>query len=236
MNVRGLLLTLVSASVDDQDAMEAHGLLQATRVHAEALGTSSNIQQDVLSTSSDIQQATQGLVKHSDIQQKTEVLAQGSDIEQKTEVLAKDLEIQEGPEHFDKRGFYNLVYPYHKYRSASDCPSLGCFTADDAHGRQDMSVIFANRDEADQFYRGNGLAQCQHRCDTTEGCNVFNFAVDGSDATSGPGRCCCRKCPTKIHPYFKTVEIESYELTDKWKGWDIYERAGTDYYHYWYYA
>lgn len=91
---------------------------------------------------------------------------------------------------------------------AADCENLGCFTAADGDA--------------------GGLAECKTHCDGLSECNVINFAPTGSDATSGEGRCCSRRCNYTTedagmeYPNYPAHHQFDLELVQGWKGWDIY--------------
>ena len=55
-----------------------------------------------------------------------------------------------------------------------------------------------------------GLSECQYNCMDNFECNLINFCPSGADCTI-VNRCCLRKCSG-----------DDYELTNRWKGWDIY--------------
>ena len=60
----------------------------------------------------------------------------------------------------------------------------------------------------------DGLLECQKRCLDNLECNLINFCPAGADCTSGINRCCLRECTE-----------DDYELTNRWKGWDIYVKG-----------
>ena len=59
-----------------------------------------------------------------------------------------------------------------------------------------------------------GLSVCQNNCLNDPECNLINFCPAGADCTSGLNRCCLRKCNN-----------DDYQLTNQWKGWDIYVKG-----------
>ena len=59
-----------------------------------------------------------------------------------------------------------------------------------------------------------GLSECQNDCRNKPDCNVVNFCPAGADCTSGLNRCCLRNCNNG-----------DYQLTNQWKGWDIYVKG-----------
>ena len=59
-----------------------------------------------------------------------------------------------------------------------------------------------------------GLLVCQNNCLNDPDCNLINFCPAGADCTSGLNRCCLRMCNNG-----------DYQLTDQWKGWDIYVKG-----------
>ena len=86
-----------------------------------------------------------------------------------------------------------LVSPWTKGK-ASKCHNVGCRTVSEGG-------------------TAAGLAVCKRSC--RDGCNLINFVPNGADGTSGPGRCCRRKCTSS----------NDLKLVSKWKGWDVYTKS-----------
>ena len=63
-----------------------------------------------------------------------------------------------------------------------------------------------------------GIAECQKRCLDNPDCYLINFCPAGADCTGGLNRCCLRRC----------TEC-GYELTNQWKGWDIYIKSTSSF-------
>ena len=60
---------------------------------------------------------------------------------------------------------------------------------------------------------GGGLSECQRSCMYDFKCNVINFCPSEADCKT-ENRCCLRNC-----------NDDNYELTNKWKGWDVYVKG-----------
>ena len=58
-----------------------------------------------------------------------------------------------------------------------------------------------------------GLSVCQNNCLNDPDCNLINFCPAGGDCTI-KNRCCLRNCNNN-----------DYQLTNQWKGWDIYVKG-----------
>ena len=59
-----------------------------------------------------------------------------------------------------------------------------------------------------------GLLECQKHCLDNPDCTLINFCSAGADCTSELNRCCHRNCTNN-----------DYQLTNQWKGWDIYVKG-----------
>ena len=57
-----------------------------------------------------------------------------------------------------------------------------------------------------------GLWECQRSCMYDFECTVINFCPSEADCKTN--RCCLRNC-----------NGDNYELTNKWKGWDVYAKG-----------
>jgi len=84
---------------------------------------------------------------------------------------------------------FKLEVP-HTMNSASNCPNLGC-------------------------KHTSNVEQCAAYCNENVACDVMNYCAEGSDCTSGTGRCCIRHCNG-------VSDADDLKLTSRWKGWDIW--------------
>jgi len=84
---------------------------------------------------------------------------------------------------------FKLEVP-HTYGAASACTYLGC------------------------TYKSNAQ-ECATYCNDNSNCNVMLFCAEGSNCTSGKGRCCIRDCDEANY-------LEDLELSRQWRGWDIW--------------
>ena len=64
-----------------------------------------------------------------------------------------------------------------------------------------------------------GIEECQKRCLDNPDCYLINFCPAGADCTGGLNRCCLRRC----------TKCGGYELTNQWKGWDIYIKSTSSF-------
>lgn len=159
-------------------------------VHADWLETLPQTQKDFLKQYFDnVDKAWKGRFPGSTIDQ-TEA-AKGTGAENLEKHYQEIGEPKSKPTKDDAVVSFTLVSPW-KEGKASNCDNVGCDSFDGTEA---------------------GLAQCKKSC--IGECTLINFVPVGASGTSGPGRCCRRKCTSSA----------DFKLVSEWAGWDVYAKS-----------